>query len=152
MQAQTQTQWCWAATSASVSRYYNTGSAWTQCLLANQQLNQTTCCINGSSAQCNQPSTLNTTLGITGNLLSWQAGSVSLTVLAGEIAKRCPVATRIGWSGGGGHFMVIEGARASNSFIHIDDPIFGETNMAIGTYSTAYQGTGSWTHTYFTQP
>ena len=33
MQAQTESNWCWAATSTSVSRFYCSLSPWTQCKL-----------------------------------------------------------------------------------------------------------------------
>ena len=57
MEEQTQSNWCWAATATSVSHFYWMQSYWTQCLVANAQLNQTNCCT--SPAPCNVPSTLN---------------------------------------------------------------------------------------------
>ena len=38
MQQQEQTNWCWAAASTSVSHFYDSSSAWTQCKVANTQL------------------------------------------------------------------------------------------------------------------
>jgi len=88
----------------------------------------------------------------TGNLESWQSGTVEQPVLEGELARNCPVAIRIGWSGGGGHFVVIDGSATSNGTVHVQDPIYGTSDISQGTLATAYQGTGSWTHTYFTRP
>src|SRR5579863_7669733 len=48
-QHQQQTEWCWSATSTSISHFYNAASTWTQCSLVNNAFNQTTCCQNGSS-------------------------------------------------------------------------------------------------------
>jgi hypothetical protein len=152
MQPQQQTQWCWSAVATSTSHFYNGASTWTQCTLANQQLGQTTCCVSGNSAACNKPWTLDTALGATGNLDGWQGGSVSQAVLEGDLVKTCPVGIRIAWSGGGAHFIIVDGATTSNSTVHVEDPIYGTSDIAYNTMATKYQGTGSWTHTYFTRP
>ena len=44
MQVQTQSNWCWAATATSVSLFYTSSSTWTQCTVANGELNLTDCC------------------------------------------------------------------------------------------------------------
>jgi len=53
MQPQQQTQWCWAAVSVSINLFYHPASGRTQCAVANTAMGQTTCCQDGSSAQCN---------------------------------------------------------------------------------------------------
>ena len=68
---QTQTQWCWAAVSNSVSHFYDAGSTWTQCTIVNAELGQSTCCSNGSSSACNKPWYLDKALTRVGCLLSW---------------------------------------------------------------------------------
>ena len=55
MQAQTQSNWCWAATSTSVSHFYWWASPWTQCKVANGELNLTTCCQSPVPSACNVP-------------------------------------------------------------------------------------------------
>lgn len=50
MQKQTQTNWCWAAVSASVGNYYGTGS-WTQCGVATAALDRN-CCNQPGRATC----------------------------------------------------------------------------------------------------
>src|SRR4051812_27451016 len=77
MQHQQQTQWCWSATSVSTSHFYNSASAWTQCSLVNSALGQTSCCVDGSTSTCNQPNVLTTPLSLTGNLATYQAGTIS---------------------------------------------------------------------------
>src|SRR4051794_1237702 len=62
MQHQVQDQWCWAATAASVSLFYNRTSTWTQCLVA-AQIMGTTCCV--ALAPCNKPWYLNDALSVT---------------------------------------------------------------------------------------
>ena len=152
MQPQQQTNWCWSAVATSTSHFYNAGSTWTQCTLANQQLGQTTCCQNGASTACNVAWYLDRALGATGNLDGWQGGTVSQAILEGDLVKTCPVGVRIAWSGGGAHFIIVDGATTSNSTVHVEDPIYGTSDIAYNTLVTKYQGTGSWTHTYFTKP
>ena len=36
--------------------------------------------------------------------------------------------------------------------LYVEDPIYGATDIAFDTFRTAYQGSGSWTHTYYTNP
>jgi hypothetical protein len=152
MQFQVQSNWCWSATTASVNRYYNPYSTWTQCSLANAHLGQTTCCANGSSPQCNVPSVLSDVLTLAGNLRSFEGQSAALSKLQPEIDAGRPVAARIGWSGGGGHFVVLEGYRAGiTSMVAVEDPIFGSSDITYDTFRTNYQGSGSWTHTYYTK-
>src|SRR5262245_35787098 len=66
---QQQTNWCWAAVSNSVSRYYDPSSTWSQCTIANAELGHSSCCTNGGSAACNQPWFLDRALTRVGCLL-----------------------------------------------------------------------------------
>lgn len=152
MQLQLQSQWCWAACSASVSSFYSSASVWTQCTVVNAQLGQSTCCQDGSTAQCNQPWYLNLALTQTGNLASWSGGTATMAQIMPEILHGRPVGARIGWSGGGGHFVVIAGYLCDSvPYLDIQDPIYGSSDVALATFTTSYQGTGSWTHTYYTE-
>lgn len=153
MQHQQQTQWCWAATSVSVAKYYRSWSTWTQCAMVNAEKGQSTCCTNGSSDACNQPHVLNAPLSRAEVLDHMVSATVTYAELQTEIAAGRPVAWRIGWSGGGGHFAVIEGYRVlGGQWVAIDDPWYGESDVALTTLTGGtYQGTGTWTHTYFTK-
>jgi hypothetical protein len=154
MQAQLQTQWCWAACSVSVSLFYDSASSWTQCSVVNAELGQTTCCQNGSTSQCNQPWYLDRALTRTGNLTSWSAGTATIAQIRSQIRSGRPLGARIGWSGGGGHFVTIVGYRACDpdEYIDVRDPIYGSSDISLATFTTSYQSTGSWTHTYYTEP
>ena len=160
---QQQTQWCWAAVSNSVSHFDDAGSTWTQCAIVNAELGQTTCCTNGSSAACNQPWYLDRALTRVGCLLSWASGTLSFATVKSLINSTRPPCARQGWSGGGGHFMAIvcyfEGLLGL-----LAEPAAPQSDCAFPTRGTAisvvdydvfvsgYQGTGSWTHSYRTQP
>jgi hypothetical protein len=153
MQTQLQTQWCWSATSVSVSHYYSPSSTWTQCEMVNEEKVQTTCCSDGGSMACNQPHSLNAPLDRAGVLAEFRGGSVDYATIQGEIDAARPLAWRIGWSGGGGHFAVIEGYRRfGGEWVAVDDPWFGASDVEVSSLTGGtYQGTGTWTHTYFTK-
>jgi len=70
-----------------------------------------------------------------------------------EIDAGRPVGARIGWNNGGGHFMVIYGYSlvVGTEWFDIDDPIYGKRHLTVADFSSNYQGSGSWTHTYFTK-
>ena len=154
MQPQLQSQWCWAACSTSVSLFFDTAGTWTQCSVVNAELGQSTCCQDGSTAQCNQPWYLDRALTRTGNLASWSAGTATVAQLRSQVADGRPVGARIGWSGGGGHFVMIAGYRACDpeGYIDVRDPIYGSSDISLATFTSSYQGAGSWTHTYYTEP
>jgi hypothetical protein len=157
MQHQQQTQWCWTATATSVAHYYNSASPWTQCSLVNAELGRSDCCTNPSSGDCNKPWTLNTVLTRVGHLASFTGASTSFTDLQTEIDNGRPLGVRIGWSGGGGHFNILSCytwhplLRLLRS-VHVEDPWYGPSVWDYDTFRTAYQGSGSWTHSYKTKP
>jgi papain like cysteine protease AvrRpt2 len=153
MQHQQQTQWCWAAVSVSVSHYYSPWSGWTQCAMVNAELGQTTCCIDGASAQCNQPNVLDSPLQRAGVLDHMTSTDAGIGDIRNEIDAGRPLCWRIGWKGGGGHFAVIEGYRMfPDVWVAVDDPWYGASDLPLDVLTTGgYQGSGDWTHTYFTK-
>jgi hypothetical protein len=160
---QRQTQWCWAAVSNSVSHYYDAGSTWTQCTIVNAELGQTGCCTNGSTAACNQPWYLDKALTRVGCLLSMASGTLSFSTVKSLINSTRPPCARQGWSGGGGHFMaivcyfqgllgLIAGAGSTAKRLRISDPWYGDSVLDYDVFLSGYQGSGTWTHSYRTQP
>jgi hypothetical protein len=61
---------------------------------------------------------------------------------------------RIGWSTGGGHFLVVSGyaTSAAGDVVTIEAPLFGQSTLDLATFQSAYQGSGTWTHSYWTGP
>ncbi len=151
MQTQQQSNWCWAAVTTSTSLFYSATSGWTQCSVANGELGLTGCCAAPVPSACNVPWTLNTALSRTGNLASWQTGTITLQAIRTDLQAGHPVGARIAWSGGGGHFVIIEGCD-DDGVLAIEDPANGATSVDITTFTSSYLGSGSWTHTYITQP
>lgn len=153
MQAQTESNWCWAATATSVSHFYWLWSNWTQCRVANGELGHSDCCNSSVPSACNVPWYLDRALTRTDNFVSMTAGQAGFAQVRAEIDAGRPVGARIGWSGGGGHFMVIYGYSlvAGVEYVDIDDPIYGKSHLTVADFAGNYQGSGSWTHTYFTK-
>jgi hypothetical protein len=154
MQHQLETNWCWSAVSTSVSHFYNPASAWSQCSLANAELGETSCCADGSTAACNRDWYLDRALSRIGNLQSWAGAAVPLSEVEHEVNAGRPLGVRIGWHGGGGHFVVLAGyddPGTGPGFLRVEDPWYGQSRMAYSAFRNAYQGTGSWTHTYHTR-
>ncbi len=102
-QYQQQSEWCWLATTVSITLYYDPASTWTQCLLANKELGQTTCCVNGSSTACNVPGYPILALTTTGHFASMLLKPPPLQTIMNEIEAGHPVSINIQWFGGGGH-------------------------------------------------
>lgn len=152
MQAQTQSNWCWAATATSVSHFYWFWSTWTQCRVANGELGLSDCCNSTVPSACNVPWFLDRALTRTNNFVSIM-GQASFQQVRDEIDAGRAVGARIGWTGGGGHFMVIYGYSfvAGVEYFDIDDPIYGKSHLTASDFASNYQGSGTWTHTYFTK-
>jgi hypothetical protein len=152
MQHQTQSNWCWAAASTSVSHYYWWFSHWTQCKVCNAELNRNDACNSPVPAACNVPWYLDRALTRTKNYVSI-TGPVTFAQIRAEIDAGRPLGARVGWSGGGGHFVVIYGYATffGAQYIDIDDPIYGKSHLRLSDFSSNYQGSGTWTHTYFTK-
>lgn len=151
MQQQTQGNWCWAATSVSIARFYNSGSTWTQCLVANAQKGVTTCCTTGAStAPCNTYGSLSAALTTVGHFDRSTNGVESFATVESEVLAGRPLGMRTAWSGGGAHFIAATGTE-DDSMVWVSDCGSGTTALVdYETLKTAYRGSGSWTHSYFT--
>ena len=117
MQHQLQSEWCWAAVSVSVAHYYDSHSSWTQCQMVNAQRGLTSCCQNGGSNDCNQPGFLDDALTRAGHLQSETGGTTAIGNVVEDLTAGNPVCIRIGWSGGGGHFIAATGAEDPDTMI-----------------------------------
>ncbi|MFJ8210580.1 papain-like cysteine protease family protein [Streptomyces sp. NPDC096033] len=157
MYRQEQTHWCWAATSVSVSHFYDAASPWIQCILADDEFGSSNCCDNGGTPACNRPWYVYSGLKRVGHDGQVEDGVAS--ALESEIAARRPVVTKISWNGGGAHFPLISGYAdvvvSLNPFIlerylYIQDPWYGQSVILYNTFRTSYQNAGQWTVTFYT--
>ncbi|WP_084534662.1 papain-like cysteine protease family protein [Nocardia yamanashiensis] len=153
MQHQQQTQWCWAATSTSVAAYFNAATPWTQCTVVNAEVGRNDCCGGAAStAPCNQPWWLDRALTRVGHF-NQMTTPLTTVQLAAELNQSTPVGARVGWSGGGGHFMVLRGRFTSGAteYVSVADPWYGDSDVTDDAFRNRYQGTGTWTHSYKTK-
>ena len=149
--AQTQSNWCWAAVSTGVAHYYNSASTVTQCQVVNAQLGRSDCCKSPGSTNCNVTGYLDKGLTFVGHLKSVQSSAASYSTVSQAVNAGTPPCIRIGWSGGGGHFIGVFGIEPTN-MLWVTDPIYGQSLVSNATLTGGtYQGNGTWTHTYFTQ-
>ena len=151
MQKQEQGNWCWAATSVSVARFYG-NTTWTQCAMANAELSRTDCCGSGAAGACNVYGTLDTSLNRTGHFVSINGGTATFDQVEQQMVANRPLGIRIAWSGGGAHFVAATGTEDDGS-VWVSDCGSGTVSLvAYDTLRTTYNGSGSWTHTYYTKP
>jgi concanavalin A-like lectin/glucanase superfamily protein len=153
-QPQLNTNWCWAAASTATSVFYNPLSAWTQCLVANACLSLTVCCNTPTPGQCNVYGYLDLALTKTGNFVSVSGGTTTFANCTTQMNTWRVLGARIAWSGGGAHFVMMSGVSLSGGtqYVTIRDSIYGTSTILYTTFLTNYQGTGTWTTSYFTKP
>jgi hypothetical protein len=156
MQSQQQTNWCWAAVAASVAAYFNSagpsGGPWKQCEIAGNVRNDPTCCQDGTTPNCNHDDLLDSALNTVHHLAGPpEASPISYAEVAQEIDNNRPVAVRIGWYGGGGHFLALAGYEDAGGaqIVDVEDPWYGPSTYDYTQFCTRYQsGAGEWTHTF----
>ncbi|HEY4417055.1 MAG TPA: papain-like cysteine protease family protein [Verrucomicrobiae bacterium] len=154
MQHQAQNQWCWAAVSVSVSFFGSMASVWTQCALVSDQVNDKTCCTDGTTLACDVTWYLEKALRRTNNLVDWQEGALTGAEIVAQLSANLAVACRIGWSDGiSGHFVVITGYQndGTSETVVVDDPLYYQSQISLDEFTERYRHDGKWTHTYFTK-
>jgi hypothetical protein len=157
MQHQEQDNWCWAAVTVSAFDFYRHGSGSLQCDVVNAELGRGDCCVNGGSSDCNRVGPLDGPLNRNHNLKQLKAGATQFQPLNAEIENGRPLGCRIAWDGGGAHFVIIHGyasqgvGAAATNTIEVADPWYGSSSQNFSLFPRAYQGGGTWTHSYFTK-
>lgn len=143
-QAQQQSNWCWAATGGTIAAYAGQSvSQNTFCNLAFGRSTSTTC-PNSQATLANDQQAFSA-LGIRPG--SYINGRLSYSGITSEIQGNRPILTRIQWSSGGGHMMVISGFRASDQTVEWYDPWPSSQRMNVGAYSYYLDNWNfSWTH------
>ena len=154
---QEQSNWCWAACTEMVLRYYE-DSAVRQCEFANKLFNRTECCLEPSSPDCNRPcemrdiSSLYSSKNISSEFVD---KAISFSKLHSEIDANRPVEVAYFWRDWGkpGHLVIVCGWRidGQEEFVYVNDPADSPTTMSgIVAYSEllAPYGEGDWTYTW----
>ena len=161
MQAQQETEWCWAAVAVSVHQFLDAAAAgaWTQATLATPVLNLehaippgTVCSRNPD--RCNLPARLDDALSVIGNLGPsgfLQDEHLTFESLQDWIDHQLPVCARIVWFQGGAHFIALDGYRILSSGaqqVHVQDPLYGPSLQLYNDLVSDYPPGGSWNDTY----
>jgi hypothetical protein len=155
VETQEESNWCWAAISSAVDRYYNPYSFLTQCEVAAEMPGlQQNACIDPE--QNNAPEALQTALDVIGMGNTPKTLGIDFKTLQSEIDAGRPVCARIEWTGGGAHFVVLcgyqEWTRGVNTLATVDvaDPFYPDSTRRFDDFPTSYHGGGVWSHTYLT--
>jgi hypothetical protein len=170
-QQQQQSNWCWAAVTSMVCQFYSPDIFMSQCSVATAAVNQWRQTQNPPLASCNccDPAVAptgycNVTWGLlpplqlVGHFGGLQPGQISLDELLTQLSAGNPVCVQISWAGGGGHFIVINGAIKLTlpfltlNLVWVEDPAYGPGDYAYDTVVSNYQGSGSWATTFPTVP
>jgi hypothetical protein len=156
MEQQLHPRWCWAAVAVSVARFYDAGTSWTQCRLADAELGRSDCCGAGGGGPCNVSGFLHTSLGRLGHLDHWTGAATGFSALRVEVDDGNPLCARIAWDGGGAHFVAIfgyteGGAPPAAVLVSVADPWYGNSDVPYSVFRERYRGSGTWTHSYICQ-
>jgi hypothetical protein len=144
MQGQEQTEWCWAAVAASISRHHEPSSAWTQCLIADAEFGVNFCCDDGSCRACNRPHPVGSALMRTGNFDRFLNRAVDFDEVKAEVAAGKPVCVSIDWQPRGGHAAVISGYVEAGGarYVVVQDPLHGESTCEFQEFQNGYRLVG----------
>ncbi|WP_437332018.1 C39 family peptidase [Sorangium sp. So ce394] len=144
--AQTQTNWCWAASGEMITTYY--GNAVAQCTMANWATSRNDCCNASPPAACNVTGwTPWATLGYT----TQQKTTLTLADIQAEVAANRPWTHTIAWVGGGGHMMVgVDTFRFNNDdWVVLNNPGGGtEDVVTYAAYTSVAGSYNAWTDHY----
>lgn len=151
MQQQQQTLWCWAAVTSSIQQFYY-GTGQTQCELANHFFSQTSCCTDGTTAQCNRCYDVATALQYANVLVRSEGGPVSMDVIRNEIDNQRPLGVGVAWATSGAHAMAIAGYYQilGDQLLLITDPWYGDSVIFYSQFPASYFGGGSWFESWLT--
>ena len=143
MEQQKQDNWCWAAVAVSVTKFVaGVGVGVDQCEQANDQLHRTSCCADPASCNLQMP--------LDPQLFVRTTGAFPIEIVKQQIDGRRPVGVRITWSGGGTHFVCIDGYNVAGAVpvVSVRDPWYGDSTVPYSVLATSYQATGTWTDSY----
>jgi hypothetical protein len=142
--------WCWAAVGVGVANGYDQTSSWTQCTLANDQLNKGDCC--NPVNDCGYQWCLENTLSRINHFAS-AAGTLQFEEIYCEISGNRPVACRMLIYGTWGHFLLITGAYTDGSvkLLHVEDPKLGPSCLTDHEFRNGYKLSSTWTDSFYTK-
>lgn len=144
MQAQQNSNWCWAAAGNTVAAYFGKSYSQNQfCNLAfNRSMNSS--CPNNQATLANDQTAFRK-IGI--NPGTYVYDYLYYSSIIREIDANRPVLARIQWSSGGGHMEVLYGYDQSRSWVYWGNPWPSDSRYNWATYNYyVSNGSFSWTH------
>ncbi len=165
VQRQQQSNWCWAAVTTSLLNFFNEENSLAQCQVVQQCLSllsdfdsaATDCVQHSRSKACNRTFKLPDALDEMDLLFARCNYALTLDEVRQQIHAGVPVGVRIGWRGGGGHFVLItavfdEPEGEVQSWLRVADPLDQAASyITWQTLRDRYKGSGRWTHSYIFQ-
>lgn len=162
MQSQQHSNWCWAAVSVSIDRYFDPRSKWCQCRIASRMAkirklkvkNCGTCRKpKGVPKDCNRTWDLDRALTIVNRLKGRpRFKALSFKQIERRIRAGLPVCVRILWGQGpDAHFVVITGRvrGRSGEWVDVEDPHSGSSTWRYDEFRSNYQYyQGRWVATF----
>lgn len=157
---QLQSNWCWAAV-AQVVTEQQTRVRVRQCVMASELVADSSdrnYCCTGTQGEnpsderdpdCDKPFYLDEALQHHGVLHNWFTGTVDESDTRSEVNHGYPLALRIGWDNGGGHFILIHGFDdlAQGAYYDVWDPWDGAQYRSRAS-TVRYKSRGDWSHSY----
>ncbi|MBP2474573.1 hypothetical protein JOF53_003445 [Crossiella equi] len=146
MQAQQQTNWCWAAAGNTIAAWH--GVSITQnnfCALAKNRSTSANC--PNDQAHLGEVQNALRKLNFT-NPGSYLSNTLTYATIQQQVAADQPIETRIGWSSGGGHMHVLYGYDTTKNWVYWGDPWGSSSRYNWGTYAFYRSNSQfTWTHT-----
>jgi len=160
IQKQQQFNWCWAAVSSSIARFYQDPDWQEQCAVATAVLNVVlggaNCCPAGAAPAANVPWDLRKALSHIGHLADIRP-RLAFNALHAQVQQQRPVACRIIRPGLVAHFVVVVGCAETaqgQQWVTVADPspaVGDTTHLLYSDFCTSYDADGRWDQTYLTR-
>lgn len=148
---QLQSNWCWAAITASLARFYKKNDFADQTKLVSTILSNGYCCNGKGCGMCNRPWYVGEALDHVGILRNAIPYPVSQEALIRELACNRPVVVVIKWQQSAtGHILVVSGFTRSRQFLTWDSRGPGMRLLSFSDLCTGYEGKSLWVNTFFT--
>lgn len=147
MQAQQQSNWCWAASGNTIASWYGRNYSQNQFCDAAFGYGQNSDCPNNQATLGNVQDAFDWA-GISPG--SYVTGWLRSTTVQTEIDAGRPIADRIQWSSGGGHMNVIYGYDTSGDWIYWGDPWPDDNRYNWASHDWYVSNSDfSWTHSLY---
>ena len=142
MEKQETDNWCWAAVSVSVRKFYGLPGPATQCEQAGRLLNIPTCCADRDS--CDKRFVIDPAI------FSLSLGAFLFDAVKQQVDNGRVVTARIKWAEGGTHFVCIDGyiEAGPQQLVSVKDPFYEPSTIPYETLKSAYLNRGAWTDSY----